>query len=198
MLYSITRFLALILTKILFRLEIKGRENIPKVGGFILASNHSSYLDPVVLAVGCSRRLNSIARHDLFTLPIFGSFIRRLNAFPVRRDTADISGIKEAIHRLKQAEGLLLFPEGGRSLGGLVKKVESGIGLIALKSKVPIVPAFVKGADRALGRNARFIRPTKIKVFFGKPIYPDDYVIAGDYKDFANRIMYEINRLSIE
>ena len=198
MLYSIMRFLSWLITKILFRLDIKGRENIPEAGGFILASNHASYLDPVVLGAACSRRLNFIARHDLFLIPIFGNLISHLNTFPVRRDKADISGVKEAIHRLKQAGGLVLFPEGGRSLGGLVKRVEAGIGFIAAKSKVPVIPAFVKGSERALGRNARLIRPTKIKVRFGKAIYPNSDEIKENYEDFANRIMHEINQLSIE
>ena len=191
-------FLSLIFFKILFRLEAKGKENIPRIGGFILASNHSSYLDPVLLAVSsCPRQLNFMARHDLFTIPIFGAFIRNARAFPVKRDSADIAGIKESLRRLKQTGGLLVFPEGGRSVGQMGMKVESGIGFIAAKSQVPVVPVFINGAGKALGRNARFVKPAKIKIYFGKPTYfknsgPD----KDTYEDFANRIMQDIKRLS--
>ena len=179
MFYSIVRALALIFCKILFRLQAKGIEFIPGVSGFILASNHVSYLDPVVVSVSCPRQLNFMARHDLFTIPIFGTFIRNLRAFPVRRDVADITSLKQALWYLQQRQGLLLFPEGGRTLGELSQKVEAGIGFLAAKSQAPVVPVFIKGSQRAFGRNACFIRPVKIWVYFGKPIYFDE----SSYKD---------------
>ena len=82
-LYRISRILLLLLLKIFFRLEVKGRENIPHADGFILASNHLSYLDPTVLGVACPRPLNFMARHDLFAIPIFGAFIRSVGAIPI-------------------------------------------------------------------------------------------------------------------
>lgn len=196
--YWVVCFLLAVFCKIIFRLEAKGRENIPRAGGFIIASNHTSYLDPVVLAASCGRQLNFMARHDLFTIPLFGAFIRSLGSFPIRRNAVDITSIKEALEYLRQERGLLIFPEGGRSLDELVKKPEPGIGLMAVKSGVPVVPAFIKGALRAFGRNARFIRPFKIKVYFGKPVYPNDIHLRDNYEHFADRIMQEINRLSQE
>ena len=80
-LYKTTKYFALALVKIFFRLEVKGRDNIPRTGGFILASNHASYLDPIVLAAACPRVLNFMARHDLFVIPVFGAFIRAVGAF---------------------------------------------------------------------------------------------------------------------
>jgi 1-acyl-sn-glycerol-3-phosphate acyltransferase len=196
MLYWPVLFSALILCKILFRLQAKGRENIPSSGGFIIAANHTSFLDPVVLAVSCPRRLNFMARHDLFTIPLFGAFIRSVRAFPVRRDAADIAGLKEALNRLKKAGGLLVFPEGGRTEGEMSMRAESGIGFIAAKSRVPVVPAFIEGAAKALGRHARFIRPAKIRVYFGKPVYYNDAELKGSYEQFAVRVMQEIRRIS--
>lgn len=201
--------------KILFRLEVKGERNIPHAGGFILASNHASYLDPVVLACACPRKLNFMARHDLFTIPVLGALISRIGAFPLRRNFADIASIKEALRRLQKAGGLLLFPEGSRSLDGLSQDVQSGIGFMAAKSQAPVVPAFIKGSQRAFGRNARFIKPTKIRVYLGKPIYPvrpmrptekikerpnrvhpKNSNLEDNYGEFANKIMQEINRLN--
>jgi 1-acyl-sn-glycerol-3-phosphate acyltransferase len=194
-LYWISRFLLILFLKFFFRLEVKGRGNIPKSGGFILASNHASYLDPAVLGAACSRHLNFMARHGLFTIPIFGAFIRHVGAFPLRRNSADIASIKEALWRLRQARGLVLFPEGRRSVEGLSQDVQPGIGFMAAKSQVPVVPAFINGTQRALGRRARFIRPTKIKVYFGKAIYHNDSGLKDDYEDFANRVMQAIRQL---
>lgn len=178
--------------KILFRLEVEGGRNIPHTGSFILASNHASYLDPVVLACACPRQLNFMTRHDLFTIPILGSLIRSVGAFPLRRNFADIASLKEALRYLKRSGGLLLFPEGSRSFDGLSQEVQPGIGFMAAKSQAPVVPAFIKGSQRALGRNARFIRPSKIKIYFGRPIYSN----KDNYKNFATRIMQEIDQLS--
>jgi 1-acyl-sn-glycerol-3-phosphate acyltransferase len=196
-LYRISRLLLFFLFKIIFRLEIKGRKNLPRAGGFILASNHLSYLDPAVVGAACPRTLNFMARHDLFAVPIFGAFIRSVGAIPIRRNSADIASIKEALRHLRQARGIALFPEGSRSTGeGLSRDVQPGIGLMAVRSQVPVVPTFVNGTQRALGRHARFIRPTKIRVYFGKPIYPNHADRKNSYEYFASRVMQEINRLS--
>ena len=93
----IVKNIALVLCKIWFRLEIRGRENIPSSGAFILASNHTSFLDPVVLASACPRQLSFMARHDLLTIPIFGAFIRALGSFPIRRGTSDVASLKESL-----------------------------------------------------------------------------------------------------
>lgn len=198
MLYRISRFLALLFLRFFFRLEVKGRENLPGAGGFVLASNHASYLDPVVLGVACPRQLNFMARHDLFNIPIFGTFIRNVGTFPVRRNFADIASIKEALRRLGQGQGLLFFPEGTRSFSGVVQRAQPGIGFVAAKSQVPVVPVFINGTQRALGRGARFIRPAKIKVCFGQPIHPKHSALKDDYRNIAGRIMQEIERLNHE
>lgn len=196
-LYRISRLLLLWLFKIIFRLEIKGRKNLPHTGGFIIASNHLSYLDPAVVGAACPRTLNFMARHDLFTIPILGAFIRSVGVIPIRRNFADIASIKEALGHLRQARGIALFPEGSRSAGdGLRRDAQPGIGFMAVRSQTPVVPAFINGTQRALGRHARLIRLTKIRVYFGKPIYPKHTDRKDNYEYFASRVMQEINRLS--
>ena len=195
MLYKIASFLALIFSKIVFRLEIKGRENIPKAGGFILASNHASYLDPAVLAAACPRRLDFMARHDLFSIPLFGLIIRALGAFPLKRGTADISSIKQALKRLRAERGLLVFPEGSRSVDGSNQKAEPGVAFVAAKSKAAVIPTFIRGSNIAFGRNARFVRPVKISIYFGKPVYAPDNASRNHYAGFAEEIMQDIKQL---
>jgi len=110
MLYSFTSLSALVACKILFRLQAKGIEHIPKKGGFILASNHVSYLDPIVLGAISPRKLNFMAKEELFCHPLISWFLSRVGAFPVKRDSADLSALKYALRRLREGKALILFP----------------------------------------------------------------------------------------
>ncbi|MCM8800560.1 MAG: 1-acyl-sn-glycerol-3-phosphate acyltransferase [Candidatus Omnitrophica bacterium] len=193
MLYSFLKPIAVFLFKLLFRLEIYGKDYIPKEGGFILASNHVSYLDPIVLGVACSRRLNFMAKEELFENPVFSRFISLLGAFPVKRDSADLSAIKEAMRRLKKGMVLVLFPEGSRRFDGYKLKPYSGIGFLSAKLNVPVVPVFIHGTDRALPKNAKFIRLTKISLHFGKKI---SFGKDMPYPEIARIVMERINQLA--
>ncbi|MFH1045807.1 MAG: lysophospholipid acyltransferase family protein [Candidatus Omnitrophota bacterium] len=174
MLYVIIRAIAVVLYKILFRLEAYGRENIPRQGGFILASNHASHIDPPLLAAASPRKVAFIAKEELFDHPFAAWFLRGLNAFPVKLKAADIKSMRESIRRLKIGEALAIFPEGRRSENGELDKPLGGIGLIAARSGVPIVPAYIEGSIKALPRGTACVRPIKIRVYFGKPFRIDE------------------------
>jgi 1-acyl-sn-glycerol-3-phosphate acyltransferase len=194
MLYYLLRPLAVLLCKILFRIQIKGKENIPKKGGFILASNHLSYLDPVVLGVASPRRLNFMARDDLFDVPIFSSLIRSLGAFPVKRNSPDISAFKEVFKRIRQGKGVVIFPEGRRSPNGRLLSPLAGIGFIAVHLPVPVIPSYIQGTDKALPINSCFIRPKKVKVYLGEQIFIEREK-PYNYLKIAQQIMEAIRRL---
>lgn len=193
MLYNIGKFFFSLLFKTLCRLAVFGIDNIPQEGGFILASNHISYLDPIVLGVASPTVLNFMAKEELFKNHFFGWLLNRVNAFPLKRGSADLSAIKEAIRRLKDGQALLLFPEGGRRNSTTLGPPEAGVGFLAAKLNVPVIPAFIKGAELALPKGAKFIRPHKISVYFGKQIIVERRVA---YQDTAFRIMEAIRHLS--
>ena len=153
------------------RLEVTGKENIPKKGGFILASNHVSLIDPVILGIACPRKLNFMAKEELFKIRLFRFWLNNNKAFPIKRNKSDISAIKEAIKRLKQ--GLLIFPEGKRINDLSILDVKPGIGLLARKASVPILPVAISGAEKALPKGARFIRFAKTRIKFGNPFEID-------------------------
>lgn len=194
MLYSIIKNLSALLCKLLFRIKVSGRENIPAEGGFILASNHLSLLDPVVLAVSCPRKLNFIARHDLFRNPLFSGLISNVGAFAVKRGSPDISALKEGIKRVVSGGGLLIFPEGGRQRDTPNPKPHKGIGFIAAKTGAWVIPAFISGTDKALPVGAKFIRLAKISVHFGKRISTE---AALPYEEIADKIMNDIRRIKL-
>jgi 1-acyl-sn-glycerol-3-phosphate acyltransferase len=194
MLYKVFRFLLFIVFKLFFRLQVKGKEYIPKKGGFILASNHISYLDPMVLGVACPRLLNFMAKQDLFRNPLFSWLISTVGSFPVKRESVDISALKEAMQRLRNGKALLLFPEGRRGEADAVtSQPQGGVGFLAAKLNVAVVPAFIKGTEKALPKGAKFIRPSKISVYFGKQIQIER---GMPYQDIAKLIMAKIRHLS--
>jgi 1-acyl-sn-glycerol-3-phosphate acyltransferase len=193
MVHDICRFIIFVLIKILFRLKVKGRENIPKKGAFILASNHVSYLDPPVVGVACPRRLNYMARDTLFLQPLFAWWLREVGVFPVKRNSADISAFKESLRRLAQGSGLLIFPEGARQKNGVLGQPEPGVGFLVAKTNVPVIPVFVKGTEKILPKGARRLNFSGITVCFGEQIPLERRM---PYQDIALLIMNSIRHLS--
>lgn len=192
--YRIWRIIFLFILKAFFGFEVKGREHLLVEGGFILASNHVSFLDPAALGCACPYPLNYMARHDLFKVPFLSQWMRSVGVFPVKRESADLSAIKEAIHRVKRGGALGLFPEGTRQADGRISEnPEAGVGFLAAKLDVPVIPAFIKGTDQALPRGAKFLRPAKIIVHFGSPVRINKKM---PYQDIARLIMKEIRHLA--
>jgi len=192
MFYNFFRALAILILKAVFGLQVFDRENIPKKGGFILASNHTSYLDPIVLGAACSRKLNFMAKQELFSNAFFSWFISNLGSFPVKRKAADLLALKEAMRRIKKGGGLLLFPEGTRRFDGVSCEPHGGVGFLAAKLDVPVVPAFIRGTDSALPKGAKFMRPGQISVYFGKQISVEK---NSPYQDITRLVMANIRYL---
>lgn len=194
MVHYISRAICRFIFKVFFQLEISGRENIPKSGGFILASNHVSFLDPLAVGAAASRKLNYMARHDLFCNPLFGWYLYKLGVFPLKRDTGDIWSLKEAMKRVKNGGGLLLFPEGRRlSIGEQAVKAEAGIGFLADKLDVPVIPVHVRGTENAWPRGVKFPVPAKVSVTFGRHV---SFGKSMPYQDIAQAIMDDVRNLS--
>lgn len=193
MLYWVFRFICWLVVGPVCRIKAYGKENLPEKGGFILASNHVSNLDPVALGVACPRALNYMAKHELFSNPLASWVLYHSNAFPLKRDTADLSAIKEAIRRVKAGSGLLLFPQGTRVADLDDRTPQPGVGFLAAKLDAPVIPAFVKGTSDALPKGAKFIRPKKISIYFG----PQISVERGlPYEQIASMVMDNIRRLA--
>jgi 1-acyl-sn-glycerol-3-phosphate acyltransferase len=192
--YRISRFILLIVAKIFFRIEVKGREFIPKKGGFILVSNHFSYLDPGAVGVACPRSLSFMAKHTLFDYPMLAAWLKAVNVIPVRRGAADLLAIKRAIKNAKSGNGLALFPEGGRrTKEDAFINPEPGVGFLADKLNVPVIPAYVSGTEVALPKGSRALRFEQIKVRFGKEIHIER---GKPYHEIAAMIMANIKKLS--
>jgi len=169
-LYTILRLLALGLARLLFRIEARGIGHVPRSGPALIAANHSSVLDPPIVAAAAPRPLHFLAKAELFSIPLFGRLIFALNARPVRRDGTDPGALRTALRVLEAGQVLLIFPEGTRGEEGTLREGKPGAGMLAVLSKAPVVPAYIEGTGRALPRGRWFPRFEKIRVRFGPPL----------------------------
>ena len=136
--------------KALYRIKIEGEENIP-AGGCILASNHTSVMDVLVLSASAGgRQIRYMAKSELFRIPLFCSLIRALGAYPVERGGADVRSIKTAISLIGDGEMLGIFPQGTRRSGVDPREtdVKAGVGLIAYQTKADVLPVFIDNKSR--------------------------------------------------
>ena len=196
MIYIVAKVIFSIFCKIYFRLEVKGADNVPKKGGVLVASNHSSFLDPVIVGVGISRATYYLTRQSLFEIPILGLLLRALHTIPIKRSMVSVSTFKELIKSLHSKKAIILFPEGTRSTDGKLGQGKIGVGMLALRTDVPIVPVYIDGAINAFPKNGKWIQPKKIRVVFGKPIMPNNKdQNKNNYREISAQVMESINRL---
>jgi 1-acyl-sn-glycerol-3-phosphate acyltransferase len=155
-------------------MSVKWEAPLPASEKYIVAANHCSNLDPLLVGVNFPKRLRYLAKDELFHSFLFSAIIRILGAVPVLQDdsNAAAAALKSCLHLLKDGESLILFPEGSRSPDGKLKPLEGGTALISIKSGVPIIPAYVSGTFEAMPSGATWVKPKKIKLFFGSAIYP--------------------------
>lgn len=197
-LYWFFKAILYVFFKVFNRLEVVGSENVPEEGGVIVAANHVSYLDPPLMGAALKRQATYMAKEGLFKIPILGAVIR-LFSVPIRRDRPQPSTIKEAVNRLKKGELIVIFPEGSRSVDGKILDAKKGVGVIAAISRMPVVPALIKGTEKTLPVGAMFLRPAKITVMFGTPIVTDNKETDKEFQDRISRdIMETIKNLNGE
>lgn len=139
--YRIAYYLVRIAFFFYYRISFEGRENVPKGTAVIFASNHRSYLDPVLVAMAAPHPFNFIAKEPLFRNPVFGGFIRLMGAFPTAdAKHPDYDMLSEATKRLDKRRHLTIFPEGTRHTDGKVGRGKSGVCVLAARSGKPVVP----------------------------------------------------------
>lgn len=136
-----------VVLSLLFRLEPRGLENLPK-GPAILAANHIHALDPPALAIVLPRVAAFMAKAELFAYPGLQRLFRSLNAFPVHRGRPDRRAIRQAAHYLERDYLLVMFPEGHRSETGDLQAIRKGAAFLARRSQVPVVPVGIVGPYR--------------------------------------------------
>ncbi len=174
-LYHVAYWLVRIVLFPVYSIKFEGRENRPKTPSAIFASNHRSYLDPVLVAMSAPYPFTYIAKESLFKTPGFSHLIRFMGAFPASSFTdPNYNMMDEAAKKLKGKCYMTIFPEGTRHTDGKVGKAKSGVCVLSAKSGVPVVPIVI-----IFNSNILLFR-SNIVVSMGKPIYPEDYGLTAD------------------
>ncbi|MDR3112262.1 MAG: 1-acyl-sn-glycerol-3-phosphate acyltransferase [Elusimicrobiota bacterium] len=177
-----------IMFALLYRWEISGTENIPQQSGAIIAPNHISFFDPPLTGSAMKRPLNFMAKRELFNIPVFGWLISQTNAFPVKRGATDIPAMRNAFSLLENGHLLLMFPEGTRSKDGKISKARAGVGMVSCNAQVPVIPAKIENTNKIFSFK-------KIKITYGKPIFPPSNFSKQDYVLLSQKVLDAIGEM---
>lgn len=207
MFYVLVRFVLRPLFWVLFRPRVTGREHVPLQGPVILASNHLSFIDSIVIPTVAPRRVAYLAKAEYFTGTGFAGWFTRtlftaLGAHPIEREThrAAQAALDTALRILRGGTAFGLYPEGTRSKDGRLARGKTGVAWLALTADCPVVPVAVHGTDKAQPIGARWPRPHRIAITFGEPLtFPELRGKAGNgraRREVTDRIMVAIAELS--
>ena len=161
------------IVNLLYRIDAVGVENIPE-GGAIIAANHTSLSDPIVISAAAKRQVRYMAKKELFFFPL-GPFIRALGAYPVDRGGADVSSIRKTIAMVEEGELIGIFPQGHRNGGKdpRTTEIKPGIGMIEYHTRSVVIPVFLSNKRM---KTAMFRKNT---VIFGEPITFEELAYTG-------------------
>ena len=188
-LWATIRVLGQILFAIIARVRLSGLENVPAEGPFIIASNHLSWFDVPLIPAYLSRPVIYMAKEETF-LSRIGWLVRFMGAFPVKRGEADRQALRAAGEQLKEGNIIVIFPEGTRSKTHTMARGHSGLGMIALRSGVPVLPVAVTGSEKLLKK----FRP-RVTITYGQPMIlkpKGQKVTREDVDDVTKQVMHTI------
>ena len=177
--------------------EVRGKENVPRAGPLIVIANHVHVIDAELIVFGVSRWIIFIAKEQLFRYPLLGFILRRAQALMVSRSgklsmTREL--FRQAREKLAQGAVIGIFPEGKRSHQGKLQAGKPGLGVLASRMNVPLLPVGIAGTEKIHGRSWLWKRP-KITVNIGKPFYLPRAASRQQRKALADKMMTEIAAL---
>jgi 1-acyl-sn-glycerol-3-phosphate acyltransferase len=198
--WRLARFLKAVAAPLLlavYRTRFRGEDNFPAHGGFVLAGNHVSYLDPALLWAGVPREVHFFAKQELFEAAFLGWLLPRVYVMPINRGSADRVAIQRATDLLTYGEPVGIFPEGTRQLPGAPAdqpaEAHAGVSFIAMRAGVPVVPVGIAGTELALPKGAKLPRFPRVTIRYGEPVRPEDFT-TGSRKERTQAMTAEIMR----
>jgi 1-acyl-sn-glycerol-3-phosphate acyltransferase len=168
--YHLGSSAALLFCKLYFRLRVEGLENLPKTGGAVLASNHQSFLDILIIGGCMPRHVSFVARDTLADWRWLAFVMRQCGVVLVRRGTSDRKALRAMADHLDKEDMVVIYPEGTRTRDGSLQEFKGGALLAARMAGVPLVPCGIRGAFEAWPRGRTIPFPKKIAIRVGRPI----------------------------
>ena len=176
-----------VFSRMLWKIEFEGVENVPATGGVIIAANHQTYIDPFWLSLQIKRPIRYLAWSAAFSWPIVGRCLTWLGAWPLALEGSDPAAIRRSLQWLREGGAVVIFPEGGRSTStGEMERFKAGAVRLALEANVPILPVTIKGGNRIWPRGWRVPRLGKVVVTY-HPLYHPAQPPAEETRAFARR-----------
>ncbi len=183
--YHVGLLFCWLLVRVWLRARIRGRERLPRGGGYLVIANHQSFADIPLIGVGLRRHAAFVAREDLTRSRFMAWFMPRTGAILVKRGAADRAALREMVAHLEAGDPVVVFPEGTRSRDGSLGEFKGGVLFAARRAGCPIVPAGIRGAFEAWPRTARLPRPRRVSLEFGEPLDP---AAAGAPEELRERV----------
>lgn len=169
--------------------------NVPDIrtrkGGLLIASNHQSFFDPVLVGMALPEPISYLARQSLFRIPGFGALIRAVRSYPVKRGAVDTAALKTVLRLLRDGDAVLMFPEGTRSRDGSLGPLKPGVAAIAIRCGVAILPVCIEGAHECWPRTRLLPLPGRVAVAFGESLESRGQTPEG----LTRRLREEIEKL---
>ncbi len=174
-------------SRLFWKIEFSGVENVPEDGGLIIASNHQTYADPFWLSLPIKRPMRYLAWSAAFRWPIIGTALTWFGAWPLALEGSDPGAIRRSLQWLREGGAVVIFPEGGRSTDtGSLERFKAGAVRLALEANVPILPVTIRGGNRVWPRGWKFPRTGKVVVTY-HPLYHAEPVANEETRACARR-----------
>ena len=186
LLYAIAKPIVSLLLKTILPVKFHNRERLAQDPPYIVIANHSSMLDPVIIGVGViGHQVRFIGKKELTKNKLAAWLFKQLRMIPVDRHNSDMEAMRACMRVTKEGGILGIFPEGTRHHEGLMTEMESGIGLIALRSRVPLMPVYITGKLKLFRR---------LHVYVGEAIPTEDLREEGVNRETCEKLMQRITQ----
>ena len=194
MIYGAIKTLTTLIFKIFYNYRIYGKEFVPKQGPYLVCSNHCSFFDPIVICDAVPQRVYWVALKDLYKIFPLSIFLRIAKCIPVN------GAIKDVLEAISKRRVVGIFIEGRRTYTGqLSSRGRKGPAIIAMRTGVPVVPAWIEGTHEAYPRRAKFLKICPIHIRFGEPIvfpvHSEEIIDGMILKEATDKIMQAISNL---
>ena len=190
--YNLSKRVCWVACKLWFRASSTGAENVPMEGPVVLASSHSSHIDPLLLGIFLPRRAFYVARSSLGKIPMVGLWMRAVGVIFIDRKAPGREAMGRAIEKLKEGEIVAMFPEGTRSRDGRTGEFQRGLLLLLKKSQASVVPVGLPGSFSALPPGKIIPRPRRCAVRYGR-VWTAEEVLAPGGLDALRREVAALN-----